>query len=169
VIMNKGKIKTIVVDTNVYGWYLSYTLDGLRMSEVVNSFNLMSKILELKKPLVLGTEIIEMEIKAAGKPALSELFYSIVGGIISKTKKIDKLALNYYDSCKKERLRLVTIDDCEIVASADLSEAKIFVTENRKTLNNPKVVNVITNVNAAEYVSNVKITDSKNALGEIFV
>lgn len=167
--MKKAKITTIVADTNVYGWYLSYTLDGSRQDEAVNSFNLLSKILESKKPLVLGTETVEREIKEAGKSSLSELFYSIVGGVIRKTEKIDIIAKNYYDSCKKKNLRLVTIDDCEIVAAAAISGAKIFVTENRKTLNNPKVVEIISAVNISEHILNVKIMDSKNALGEIFV
>jgi len=147
--MAKPKAVVIVMDTNVYGWYLSYALDGSRMPEAVNSFSLISKILETKKPNVLGTETVEREIKEAGKPALSELFYSVVSGI-------------------KEKLRLVTADDCEIVAAAAVSSARIFVTENRKTLNNPKIVSAISKINKERKISNVKIMDSKSASGEIF-
>lgn len=167
--MIKAKVTVTVIDTNVYGWYLAYALDGSRKAESVGSFVLLSRILELKRPTVLGTETIEQEIKAAGKPALSQLFYSVVAGIIKKTKKVDELAWSYYNSCKKERLNLVTIDDCEIVASAAISEVKVLVTENRRTLNNPKVVREIEKVNAAKGINGVKMMDSKSALGDIFV
>ena len=164
----KKKIISIVIDTNVYGWYLSYTLDGSRSDEAINSFNLLSRIIELKVPFVLGTETVEREINDANKTDLSQLFYSIVRGIIRNSKNIDDLAKNYYDSCKGGKLRMVTIDDCEIVAGTAMSGAKIFVTENRKTLNNPRVIAVISNVNARKNIYSVQIMDSKRALGEIF-
>ena len=164
----KTKITTIVIDTNVYGWYLAYALDGSRRAEAINSFGLLLKILELKKPVVLGTETVEKEIKAANNPTLSELFYSIVSGIIKKTERAEKLALNYYDYCRKEKLNLVTIADCKIVASALIAGTKIFVTENRKTLNNPRVVKAVGGVNSINGLGNVRIMDSKNALGELY-
>lgn len=162
------KTRAIVIDTNVYGWYLSYTLDGSRRDEAVNSFNLLSKILELKKPLVLGTETVENEIKNAGKPALSELFYSVAKGVIKKTEKVNKLAQNYYDSCRKEKLNMVTIDDCEIVASAAIAGTNILVTENRRTLNNTKVKRIISAINIAEKITNVRITDSRSVIDDAF-
>lgn len=166
--MGKTKIRAIVIDTNVYGWYLAYALDGSRKTEAINSFNLLSKILELKIPTVLGTETIEREIKDANKPALSQLFYSVVNGIIKKTERVEKLSWDYYNHCRKEKLNLVTIDDCEIVASTVISGTKIFATENRRTLNNPKVVKAIGDVNFAGGFGGVKIMDSKNASGDIF-
>ncbi|MBS3050674.1 MAG: hypothetical protein J4400_00805 [Candidatus Aenigmarchaeota archaeon] len=166
--MKKTKIASVVIDTNVYGWYLSYTLDGSRRNEAVNSYNLLSKILELKKPLVLGTDTIEREIRDAGRPELAQLFSSVVKGIIKKSRNIDELAKNYYDSCKKESLRLVTIDDCEIAAAAAMSGARILVTENRRTFNNPRVAKEIEKANVAKKIRSIKLMDSKNALGEIF-
>jgi len=53
-------MKTIILDTNVYGWYLSYTLESDRKHEAVNSFTLLSKLLENKGKIeVLATETIE--------------------------------------------------------------------------------------------------------------
>ena len=63
---------------------------------------------------------------------------------------------------------MVTIDDCEIAAAAAMSGARILVTENRRTFNNPRVAKEIEKANVAKKIRSIKLMDSKNALGEIF-
>ena len=141
-------MKRIILDTNVYGWYLSYVA-GNRYPEAVNSFDLVSKLIETKSKIeVLGTETIEREIKDAKNLTLTQLFYSIAKGVVKKTKRIENLASEYFAACKKEKLHFVTIDDCEIVAS--------------------KTLKIFSAVNSSLGLVEVKIMDSKNALGDVF-
>lgn len=162
-------MKIVVLDTNVYGWYIEYSIKGSRQSEAINAFNLLSKILEMKNSIeVLATQTIEREIKAAKNSALSQLFYSLIKGVIKTTKRVTELAEEYFQGWKKAKLHLVTIDDCEIVASATIAGVELLVTENRKTLNNPNVIGIIETVDSSKGLKKMKITDSKRALGDVF-
>lgn len=162
-------MKIIVLDTNVYGWYIEYSIKGSRQFEAVSSFTMLSKILEMKSVVeVLATETIEREIKDAKNSTLSELFYSTIKGVIKTSKRISELAEEYFQECKKVKLRLVTIDDCEIVASATIAGVQLLITENRKTLNNPNVIRIIEIVNSSKGLKKLKIVNSNNAFGDVF-
>lgn len=158
----------IVLDTNEYGWYLAYVVKGIRQQEAVNSFVLISRLLQTKNVEALATDTIEREIKDARTAALSELFYSLVKGVIKKSRRVEELANEYFLLCKREGFHFVTIEDCEITAAATIAGVKFLVTENRKTLNNPKVVEIINKVNLAKGLKNPKILDSKTASDVIF-
>ena len=55
-----------MLDTNIYGWYLAYTLKGERNSEAINSFRLISRLIEDKnKEKKLNIEKEDCEILAA--------------------------------------------------------------------------------------------------------
>ena len=162
-------MKRLVLDTNVYGWHIAYAARGSRQEEAVNSFALVSKLQQAKDAEVFATDTIEREIKDAKFPTLSELFHSLVKGVIKKTRQVEELANEYYQLCKNNRLHFVTVEDCEIIAATAIAGVGFLVTENRKTLNNPKVVEIINKVNLSKKLKSPKILNSKNALGEIFV
>lgn len=166
-------MKIVILDTNVFGWYLSYTIEGSRRPQAMGAFNLVSKLMEEKskgKPsvMVLATDRIEKEVKSAQDSNLDKLFHSLVSGVIKKTRKIEDLAREYFRIAKEKRLR-ITKEDCEIIASATLSGTKWFITENKLTINNPKMIEVVESVNLKRKLLSPKIMDSKQAIGEIFV
>jgi hypothetical protein len=150
----KKKI-TIVIDTNVYGWYLDY-LKGGRKPEAIHSYIFISKLLTSKKFIVLATERIEKEIIAAKSPSLAEIFTTIIDGVIRTTKKVIKLANEYYRISKEYKAK-VELEDCEIVAAATLAGARYFITENRLTINNPKFKKVVEEINLKKGLQKLKI------------
>jgi len=162
-------MEIIILDTNVYGWYIEYSINGGRQAEAVDAFNLLSKVLEMKNKVeVLATQTIEREIKNAKNSALSQLFYSTIKGVIKTTKRMNELAEEYYNECKKAKLHFVTIDDCEIVASATITGIKFLVTENRKTLNNPKVIEIIETVNSSRGLRRMLFTHFPKISSRVF-
>ncbi len=56
-----------------------------------------------------------------------------------------------------------------IVAAAALAGAKSLITENRKTLNNPKVKEAFQRVNTKSSLKELKIRDCKSFMEEIYV
>ena len=70
---------TIVLDTNVYGWYQDYIEKKTRTSEAVNAFNLMTSIFENRDKIqVFATETVEKEIKTKNVNIASILFLSFL-------------------------------------------------------------------------------------------
>lgn len=162
-------MKTVVLDTNVYGWYQDYIEKGVRTSEAVNAFNLMTKVFENRDKIqVLATETVEKEIKKAQRSELANLFYSTISGVIKNSKKVVGLSNEYFVECRKEDLYFVTLADCEIIAAAILSGVKSLVTENRKTLNNLTVKTVLHKINSKRNLRDVEIKDCKSFIGEIY-
>lgn len=163
------KKKFVVLDTNIYGWYQDYIEKEVRTSEAVNAFNLMTKIFENRDKIqVLATETIEKEIKRAQRSELTNLFYSAISGVIKNSKKVVELSSEYFVECRKESLNFVTLDDCEIVAATILSGVKSLVTENRKSLNNPKVKTIF-QINSKRNLRDAEIKDCKSFTGDVFV
>ncbi len=162
-----------MLDTNEYGWYLDYTIAGKRSKEAVNSFNMISKLLEEKqkdRPMIVvyATETVKNEIEAAENPALVWLLNSLAVGVVRKSEKIEKLAAEFYRACRNERLHLVTLEDCEIVAASVAAGIKFMVTENRKTLNNQEVKEILLNTARSKGLVLPEICDSKKAYGELY-
>lgn len=158
--------KIIVLDTNVYGWYLSYTLKGDRKTQAVESFRLISKLLEDRKNkpqcVVLATERIEKEIKASGNQNLKDLLYSLIQGVIQTSSKIKELANEYYKTAKKYKAR-ADLEDCEILAAVILSRIKWFITENRLTINHPRFKKAFEEINSKRKLQKLNILNSGEA------
>jgi hypothetical protein len=163
------KAKIIVLDTNVYGWYLAYRLKNSKEKSAINSYNLISKLLQSKDIAVHATEQIEKEVKKAKDPELKSLFYALVRGIIKKNKKIVKLAREYFKISRKEELHKVTVEDCEIIASCVVAGIKLFVTENRESINNSLVKKIFDEVNSRWNLKSPKIVDSGEAVHELVI
>jgi hypothetical protein len=159
----KRKI-TIVIDTNIYGWYLAY-LRGNRKPEAIHSYVLISKQLASKRLVVLATERIEREIKAAGSSSLKEIFLSTIEGIIKITEKVRELAMEYYKVAKEHKVK-AELEDCEIVAAATIAGADYFVTENRATINNPEFKKIVEEINTKKRLKRLKILNSEEVSHE---
>ena len=79
------------------------------------------------------------------------------------TKSFPKLGC-----CIAYKTRLETTEDCEIIASVTLAGVKLFVTENRESINNPFVKGVFEEVNVSWRLKTPKIVNSEVAVNELF-
>lgn len=78
-------MKVLVLDTNIYGWFLARAIDGVNKKEAINSFKLIQKLIEDKdtgKPRVqvYTCDLINKEIRRAKNPDLERLHDSLVSG-----------------------------------------------------------------------------------------
>jgi len=166
--MKANKI-IVVLDTNIYGWYQDYVEKGVRTPEAVSAFDLMTKIFKGRDKIqVLGTETIEKEIKKAQQVELRGLFYSTINGLIRNSKNVIGLSEEYFNECRKEGLRFVTLADCETVAASAVAGLRSLVTENRKSLNHPKVKGAFRKINSKRKLREVEIKNCKGFIGETY-
>ena len=166
-------MRIIVLDTNIYGWYLAYTLKGSRQLQAIDAFILISKLIEDRikgkhQITILATDRIIKEITAAKNPNLETIVYSLISGVIKSKKEIDTLTYDYLLKARKLKLR-VDKEDCEIIAAATISRTRWFVTENRLTINNPRFKMVIEEANNKKKLPIPKILNSKEANDELLV
>ncbi|MEK6946490.1 MAG: hypothetical protein AABX32_02690 [Nanoarchaeota archaeon] len=138
-------MKNILLDTNIYG------LD-LERKDVAQSFVILAE--DKQKPerkyFVLGSEVVYDEINAIPhketREKIRELYQAVISGEIRLTDNVKSLALEYFNQCKKNRAR-ITIEDCQIMASASLANVGFIVSDNRNTLRGPKAVESFASVN----------------------
>ena len=163
---------TILIDSNIYGWELSY-VTGSRNERALNCNKLITLLLEevdKKKPSVnvLSFEIVIKELKEAKNYDLIALHDSIVSGVIKISDRIKSLSNKYFEECKKANLFNTTIEDCQIVAAATVSGSSYMVTENRKTLSRKEAVDIYQKINNEKGLKTPKIMDAKKAVSELF-
>ncbi len=150
---------TILFDTNVYGWAI----------EDKAVLKMLSFIIEEKKSSsrfkIFGSEIIENELKKnphnPTRNETLEFYKSVVNNELKITKEVKKLADLYFESCKKLKVK-ITIEDCEIVAAAVVNNVDFIVTNNRRTMNNPKALDIFKRINSNKFMT-PKIINSNEA------
>lgn len=138
-------MKNILLDTNIYGL-------ALERNDAAHSFVILAE--DKQKPerryFVLGSEVISGEINAVPhketREKMRELYQAVISGEIRLTDNVKSLALEYFNECKKNRAR-ITLEDCEIVASASLANVDFIVSDNRNTLRGPKAVEIFASIN----------------------
>src|SRR3989339_15327 len=116
-------MKNILLDTNIYGL-------ALERKDVAHSFVVLAE--DKQKPerkyFVFGSEVVYDEINAVPiketRERMSELYHVVISGEIKLTDKVKSLALDYFNECKKNRVR-ITLEDCQIAASASLPEKSL--------------------------------------------
>jgi hypothetical protein len=138
-------MKNLLLDTNIYGL-------ALEKKDVANILIFLAEEKQKsgKKYIVLGSEIINDEINATPhketRIKLSDLYQIVISGEIRLTDKIKLLALDYFNECKNNNVR-ITLEDCQIVASSCFANVNLIVTENRKTMTSPKALEVFAFIN----------------------
>ena len=138
-------MKSILLDTNIYGLAL----------ERKDIAGILVFIAEEKKKfkkdyIILGSKIISDEINAnpnrEARTRLNELYQIVISGEIRLTDNIKSLALAHFNGCKDKHVK-ITIEDCQIVASSCFANVDYIVTNNRKTMMNPKAIEVFISIN----------------------
>ncbi|GEM_PF-125068 len=151
----------VLIDTNIYGWAV----------EDKNVSDLLLKLIEEKKQgtnsaIVFGFDIIKKELEnnphTPTKLKTLELYRSVISKHLGITKDTRMLAESYFESCKSSKLK-ITIEDCEIIAAAVINCIEFVVTNNRRTMNNPRTIEVIEKINDGRFKT-PKIIDSKEAI-----
>jgi len=147
-------MKNILLDTNIYGL-------ALEKKDVAHALAFLAeeKQKSEKRYFVLGSEIINDEINAnphkETKTRLNELYQVVISGEIRLTDKIKELALEYLNECKNNSVK-ITIEDCQIVASSCFANVDLIVTDNRKTMMNPKAIDIFTSISRNKKLRTVK-------------
>lgn len=165
------KPKKTMLDTNIYGWALAYVA-GDRRESAINSYNLIDKLFEERRkrePLysVLSCQRIIEEVEESKKTDVQTLHNSLCDEIVYRSKHIEDLSEKYFDEFDSRKLP-ITIEDCEIVSSATLGRSAFLVTENRKTLSNPRAIDIYNRVNKKNGLSSPQIVTSTEALIKMF-
>ena len=138
-------MKNILLDTNIYGL-------ALEKKDIMSILIFLAneKQKTEKEHLVLGSKIINDEINAnphrEARIRLNELYQIVISGEIRLTENIKSLALEYFNECKNNHVK-ITLEDCQIVASSCVANVEFIVTNNRKTMMNPKSMDVFTIIN----------------------
>ena len=138
-------MKNILLDTNIYGL-------ALEKKDIMSILIFLAneKQKTEKEHLVLGSKIINDEINAnpprEARIRLNELYQIVISGEIRLTENIKSLALEYFNECKNNHVK-ITLEDCQIVASGCMANADFIVTDNRKTMMNPKAIEVYALIN----------------------
>ncbi len=153
-------MKKMIIDTNIYGL-------ALERKEVAN---ILVHIADEKQKLekrfsVLGFKVINDEIDAITnsepRTRMKELYYAVISGEIRLTSYIESLALEYFKECKDEKAK-ITMEDCQIVASATAANVEFIVTDNRKTMRSPKALDAFTLINKNKKLRNPNIISFEN-------
>ena len=137
-------MKNILLDTNIYGL-------ALEKKDVAHALAFLAeeKQKSVKKYFVLGSKIINDEINAnphnETRTRLNELYQVVISGEIRLTDKIKELALEYFNECKNKSVK-ITLEDCQIVASSCFANVDLIVTDNRRTMMNPRAVDIFTSI-----------------------
>lgn len=135
-------MKILLLDTNIYG----LALEKKEIASILVFFANEKQKSE-KEYTVLGFEIINEEINAnphrEARSRLNELYQVVISGEIKLTDKVKLLALEYFNECKSKHVK-ITLEDCQIVASSCAANVDFIVTDNRKTMMNPKAIEVFT-------------------------
>lgn len=159
-------MKILLLDTNVYGW----GLENSKIKEFLEELG-KEKIKEKPKIQVLGCDIVLNEIRKIKDRKLrmnmGSLYESTVSGSISISDKIRELANEYFNKCKIRKAK-VTIEDCEIIASASIAGIHTIVTDNRKTMGNPKALEVYKIINKQKQLKLPEIIGSRDAIRRFF-
>ena len=138
-------MKNILLDTNIYG----LSLEKKDVSNIL-VFLAEEKQKSEKKYFVLGSEIINNEINAIPhkdtRARLKELYQVVISGEIRLTNNIKLLAIDYYNECKNNNIK-ITLEDCQIVASSCFANVDFIVTDNRKTMRNSKAIEIFNLIN----------------------
>ena len=138
-------MKNVLFDTNIYG----LALERRDVAELL-FFLAKEKQKTEKDYFVLGSEIINDELNANPhkevKSRLNELYQLVISGEIRLTDKVKSMALEYLNECKNKHIK-ITLEDCQIVASSCFANVDFIVTNNRKTMMNPKSIEVFTSIN----------------------
>ena len=138
-------MKTLLLDTNIYG----LALERKDIAEALVFFADQKQKSE-KIYFVLGSEIVNNEISAIPhketRNRLRELYQAVTSGEIRLTDKVKSLAMDYFNECKSNAIK-ITLEDCEIVASSCFANVNFIVTDNRRTMRSPKAVNVFNSIN----------------------
>lgn len=138
-------MKNILLDTNIYGI-------ALWKKDVAHILVFLAdeKQKPEKKFIILGSEIINNEINATPhketRNRLCELYQVVISGEIKLSDNIKSLAKEYFIECKNKHVK-ITLEDCLIAASSSFANVDFIVTDNRKTMMNPKSIDVFTSIN----------------------
>ena len=138
-------MNNLLLDTNIYGLALEK-----RDVAGILAFFANEKQKEEKEYFILGSIIINDEINAnpnkEARTKLNELYNVAISGEIRLTDNIKSLALEYLNECKNKHVK-ITLEDCQIVASSCVANVNFIVTNNRKTMMNPKAIEIYTSIN----------------------
>ena len=138
-------MKNILLDTNIYGL-------ALEKKDVMGILILLASEKQKfqKEHIVLCSKIINDEINAnpnrEARIRLNELYQIVISGEIRLTENIKSLSLDYFNECKDSHIK-ITLEDCQIVASSCFANVDFIVTNNRKTMMNPKAMEIFTFIN----------------------
>ena len=130
----------------------------------------MNKFIKEKKRIstiiVFGFDTVRDELKKnphkSTKVRTLNLYESVVSEELKGNKEVQELADTYFAACKDSKIK-ITIEDCEIVAASTLNNIDFIVTNNRRTLSNPRTVKIFEKVNSDRFKT-PKIIDSKKAI-----
>ena len=138
-------MKNVLFDTNIYG----LALERRDVADILVFFAGEKQKAE-KDYFALGSEIINRELNANPhkevRARLNDLYQVVISGEIKLTDRIKLLALEYFNECKNKHIR-ITLEDCQIVASGCFANADFIVTNNRKTMMNPRAMEIFTLIN----------------------
>ena len=138
-------MKNILLDTNIYGIAL-WKKDVAHILVFLAEEKQKSE----KRFVILGTEIVNEEINDTPhketRARLNELYQVVISGEIKLSDNIKTLAREYFNECKNKHIK-ITLEDCLIVASSCFANVDFIVTDNRKTMMNPKSIDVFTSIN----------------------
>lgn len=138
-------MKNILLDTNIYGL-------TLERHDVARSMVILAE--DRQKPerkyFVFGSHVVYGEIDAVPhketRERMKELYQAVISGEIRLTDKVKSLALEYFNECREKRAK-ITLEDCEIVASASYANVDFIVSDNRSTLRGHKSIEIFALVN----------------------
>ncbi len=141
-----SKKKIAMLDTNVYGL-------GIEDSSVKTLLERLAVEKEKGVIEILSSDTILKEIRKTGdrnlRGRLREYHDSVAKGVIKLSINIKNLANQYFDECKKRKIK-VTLADCEIVAAATFVGVNQVVSNNRKTMTNPDAIKVYEIINKSK-------------------
>jgi len=168
-------MKTVMLDTNIYGWAIARIINGNKKKEAVYSALLVKKLADAKdnkKIGVVSSQQIFDEIRRDKVrkiyPEVKELHDSLIIGIVEAKPVVRKLADEYWKKCGKKKIIDVSYVDFLIMASCSISRTHYFVTENRKHLNRKEIQEIIRDVNNKKGIFVPEIIDSEKALKLLF-
>lgn len=137
--------KNVLIDTNVYGW-------ALKNKKIREFLEILAIEKSKQKPMIraLSCDVVLREIRKTKdrelRSSLRSIHDSVTSGYIKLSEKVKRLASHYIDKCEEEGIKIENADAL-IVSSGTLAGVHLIITQNRKTMGNPKAIEVYNEIN----------------------
>lgn len=153
---------SILFDTNIYGWALESETAAKLIAHIIDE---QSK--DTPRFRVFGYDVIRTELERNPhrdtRIRTLKLYESAKATEIRTSDRVKKLADEYFSQFKGEGIR-ITIEDCEIVASATVNNMDFIVTNNRRTLNSLRAKSLFKEINSANGFKTPAIVTAEEAV-----